>query len=352
MSVKGSKYVQIIREIIQSPSNRIGESRFVEILDVTGRQNILNHRKAMCEGEDAVLTRIKNDHYVKGENEKYYYVLKGSMSDIDGLSQETQYFLEAYKHMGYLLDSAITEIPMPESDIDDKQLGELKRKFFYLSKIQAKGFDEHIEEWLNQIVSALLTNKQISIWYPSENDPDATNRREVKPLSLCQYRDDLYLLGYEFKHESGDWEVRSYKISRIDNFEENNTSFDYPSKSKWNPEERYKWTSGLICQRDGGFKEAQVKVFGDFRKILKEKYFMGARTERSLCTKEYDYYIFNYTNINEFLGQLFTYAECVEIVGPDDLRLAFRNKAHQALDRNFHPLAPDSYEKDKKKKAV
>lgn len=277
MSKKGTVYMQIIREIIQSPSNKIGETKLYEILGVKGRGNQLNHRKALTNGEDAVLSRVKNHHYIKGENDKYYYTLKGSVSDIDGLSKETQYFFEAYKHMGYLLDSAINEIPMPESKIKKKELEQLQRKFFYLSKVQAKGFDEHIEEWLKQIVSALLTHKRIFLWYPSENDPDAEQRREVKPLSLCQYRDDLYLLGYEHKIAKDKWEVRSYKISRIDNFEESTADFDYPTPSKWNPEERYKFTSGLICRHDGGFNEAEIKVHGKFKKILNEKDFMGAR---------------------------------------------------------------------------
>lgn len=87
---------------------------------------------------------------------------------------------------------------------------------------------------------------------------------------------------------------------------------------------------------------------------------MGARSVPALCTDEYDYYVFNYTNHNEFIGQLFTYAECVEIVGPKELKTAFRTKALQALQLNFEPTAPepsdpdsaaDSYEKDEKKEA-
>lgn len=357
MSDTGSRYLQIIREIIQSPSNRIGQTRYEEILNVA-RANIYIHTKRLCNGEDAILSKIKNHNHIKGENDKYYYTLKGSVSDIEGLSKETLYFLEAYKHMGYLLDSAVDEIPVPDNKVKKKELEQLQRKFFYLSKVQAKGFDEHIEEWLKQIVSALLTHKQIVLWYPSKNDPHAEHRREVRPLSLCQYRDDLYLLGYEYKHETEGWEVRSYKISRIDNFEENETTFKYPPKNKWDPADRYKWTSGLICQPDGGFKEAEIKVYGDFKNILDEKYFMGARKQVGLCTEEYDFYIFNYTNFNEFIGQLFTYAECVEIVGPKELKTAFRTKALKALQLNFEPTAPepsdpdsaaDSYEKDEKK---
>jgi hypothetical protein len=350
MSKKGSQYVQIIREIIQSPSNRIGQKRFEEILGVT-RANLHNHRVAMCDGPDAFLTRIKNKNHVKGENDSYYYVLKGSVNDIEGISQETQYFLEAYKHMGYLLDSAIGDVPLPESEVDDDKVKELQRKFFYLSKVQAKSLDEHQTEWLKQIVSALLTNKQISLWYPSPNDPDAGLRREVRPLSLCQYRDDLYLLGEEWKHLEEKWMLRSYKISRIDNFEENTTEFTYPSASKWNPSERYKWTSGLIAREDGSYQEAEIRVYGEFRRILQEKFFMSARPEKNLCTDEYDFYVFKYTNHNEFIGQLFTYAECVEIVGPKELKDAFIKKAAAALGKNVPPDAPDSYQVSEKKRA-
>lgn len=51
-------------------------------------------------------------------------------------------------------------------------------------------------------------------------------------------------------------------------------------------------------------------------------------------TGEYDQYQAKYSNIEEFLGQLFVYAQDIEIIASSKLKEKFQEKAVLAISRN------------------
>jgi hypothetical protein len=142
--------------------------------------------------------------------------------------------------------------------------------------------------------------------------------RTIRPLTLCQHRDNLYIICYRMK-ENSQWEHRK---------------FPYPGKGEWNPEKEYQHSSGLVL---GEVRQVQIRIYGDSRKTWEEKSFFGG--ELINRDQDFDTYLCSYTNSHEFLGQLFVYAQDVELVDDHELHEQFVSKAEMALKRNNKSVA-------------
>lgn len=258
---------------------------------------------------------------INSETEERFYCLnhKGWQSFLDA-HEEGKFLLECYRQVGHLLDSEFANMVFELPDIDRKLTNSLNRKFLHLVKVKAQK-TKNSKIVLDAIIEALISNKQLEITYDA-------GLRTVRPLTLCQYRDDLYLMCYRSK-DDGQWEKRTYKLSRMSGIKVLDRGFPYPSKSEWDPMQEYQSASGLVL---GPIKKVQVRVFGDSRKIIAEKdFFNGEFINRE---KDFDTYLCTYTNHHEFLGQLFVYAQDVEIVDDEELREQFVLKAQAGLLRN------------------
>lgn len=122
---------------------------------------------------------------------------------------------------------------------------------------------------------------------------------------------------------------RAYKLSRLQNVEILIEEFKYPLASKWNPAERFKNASGLVL---GEVKSCEFRVYGNSKFLLREKRFF--KTVRFEEGKEFDLYECQYTNIEEFVGQLFVYGQDIELVGHSEVREKVVEKANAILKRN------------------
>lgn len=233
--------------------------------------------------------------------------------------EEGKFLLECYRQVGHLLESDFTNMVFDLTDVDRKHFDRLGRKFLHLVKVKATKTTQTRKN-LDLIIQALIGEKQLELTY--DGGP-----RIVMPLTLCQHRDELYLMC--LREKGGKSEKRTYKLSRISGIKITDKSFKYPNKLEWDPIKEYKYSSGLIL---GEVKRVQIRVYGDSRKIISEKaFFNGELINR---TPESDAYLCTYTNVDEFLGQLFVYAQDMEIVDDFQLIDAFLKKAREALIRN------------------
>lgn len=353
-------YLNVLQAILKSPALQISQRKLFQIIGKSKAQNykILNNLLKGTATIDPMLVEIKDPGGTvaveKGDmagianEDKIFYKLKSnSWEDANNISLEGKFFLECYKHVGYLLDSDYSRAQFEDDlDITSHQLNKLKRKFFYLAKVQAKPYDKHQRAILEKLVKALLNETKVVINYPVTDPIRAKRGRTIKPFTLCQHRDDLYLLCEE-EQKDGSWLHKNFKISRIKDLHESTEKFTYPSQNKWNPQVAFKFTSGLINSKP---KEAKVLVHGHFKQLLLEKNFCNARLMSSTEEEEHEY-IFTYTEPNEFIGQLFTYAECVEILEPKMLREQFIAKAEAALSLNYGGEKLNKFRDLTKKKA-
>lgn len=314
---KTDRFILLIQTICKSPRLTLTESKVREILGNPSRAQWYKQIKELLEDagpRKAILlqnTDIEGNVTFQLNQSEWYNYLEGT--------QEIQFILKSYKELGHLF---------PKIDIDGISVSNkhLDRKFHYLCKIKRKEDQEKNEHHLETIIKALVGNRKLLIKYKG-SAYKVFKTIDIYPLTITQYRDDLYLLAY--KNEINKANIRSFKISRIDQIEELKDTFKYPSEKNWSPAEYFKNTSGIIT---GVVRNAHFKVYGESKFILKEKHFLDATMIYE--GEEYDEYTCTFTNIEEFIGMLFIYGQDIEIISDKELKKMFREKAKKILNRN------------------
>lgn len=291
-----------VRQILGEPSKAQYHKLINELtLDVGDRKAILLKQKDEGGNIQFQLNHCDWIHFIEG-------------------TQEIHFILKSYKEMGHLF---------PKIDVDGVSVHtkNLERRFHYLCQVKVKGHDEVLDNNLEKVIKALVGNRRIFIKYKDADKNKEKNAIEIFPLTLVQYRDDLYLVAY--KGEMKEENIRNYKVSRILEILESTSGFKYPPISKWNPREHFKNSSGLFV---GNEKKARFRIFNESKNLLAEKSFFNSRLITQ--TRDYDEYECLYSNIEELMGFLFIYGQDVEIVSDAGLKKAFREKAEKILKRN------------------
>jgi len=331
---KTERYLSLLWQLVSSTGMRLSEDSVKEILGNPSRASYYRMISELTLGNGklpAILTKLKDLDVT------YFKLHQDSWQQVSTAQKEGQFYLECYKKLGHLLESDYTKLIYSSDDeyVKDGAYQELKsdylhlgQKFIYLTKIQSKPFDKQKKTILNSIIKGLLEECEMTLLYRSSGK-SKTEIRRLRPLTLCHYRDELYLLAQ--RHDDGKWVERTYKLQRIQEAKLHLTSkYKYPTIRDWNPEEIYKKTSGLIR---GVEQEVRLKIYGHSRNILKEKNFYSCKTISE--NDEFIEYSCLYTNEEEFLGQIFNYAQDIEVIGPAKLKKNFIEKATLAINRNL-----------------
>ena len=315
---KTSTFLSILYRISLSPNRCLPESTIRQLMSHPTKSTWHRQISELLKGSKEVPALLIETINPLGER-LFCLNSEGWQSFLDA-NKEGKFLLECYRQIGYLLESDLTQMVFELSEVDRKHFDRLGRKFLHLVKIKANQ-TARSRVVLDTVIQGLIGERQLELTYDA-------GIRTVMPLTLCQYRDDLYLLCYRFK-EGSQWEKRTYKLSRISGIRLLEKKFPYPPKHEWDPVKEYSSSSGLLL---GEVKQVRVRIFGVSRKIIGEKkFFNGELINRD---PEFDTYLFTYTNSAEFLGQLFVYAQDVQIIDDLGLREEFKNKALQALERN------------------
>lgn len=308
---KTDRYLILLRKLCNAPRLTLTEDEVKEILGKKSRAQVYKYTAELREDKGerlALMKKIQDGDSVKYtlHNENWFQVIDAEKENI--------FLLKSYKQLGYLL---------PENELQTELLSDYKdldRKFYYLAPISAKPYTDEQNKMLELIIRSLSGNKKLLIKYDDKTT-------DIYPLTLCQYRDDLYLLS--FKSEMKEENYRAYKVSRIQNVELLTEEFRYPGLNRWNPVERFKEASGLIL---GEVKSTRFKVYGNSKNLLREKRFF--KTVHFEEGKDFDLYECQYTNVEEFVGQLFVYGQDIELIEDSEVKVKFVEKANAILKRN------------------
>lgn len=322
---KTEKIINVLYAISKSPGHRISESCLLELLGNPSKANKYKLIDELTKGMGTIpAILIEEDDNVA--TEKIFKLNNRAWDSFVFAGDEGYFFLEAFKKLGNVLNCDYTKMAFNDAfEYNGKKILDLERKFLYLNKIETRVTDQ-FKENLDLLVNGLISNHKLRISYtPSGKDHEYV--REIEPLTLCQHRDDLYILCN--KIEADQKIQRSYKVSRINTIESMDESFKYPTRKKWDPENIYSEASGLIT---GEGKLATFRVHGVSRTAFREKVFFNALLIEQ--TQEYDQYQCKYSNENEFIGQLFVYGQDIEIIASSELKEQFIQKAQEILERN------------------
>jgi predicted DNA-binding transcriptional regulator YafY len=316
---KSEVILGIILKILHSPQQSIGVDEFKAI---TGKSKSTYYRYIeeltefnLLDGEPLlIVTSEAGVQRFRLNKSLFKYFIPEHL--------ESAYFLEAYKKTGAMLKNAQFDEDIKTLKDDVFRLNgkaeELSRKFYHLSKVHEAS--ESLE-FTSKLVKALIENYTLEFFY------NGKKYKNVHPLTLVSYREALYLIGFkdEFKPEN----IRKFKLSRFEQIEVGDEKFSYPNLKKWNPEDFFKHSSGIVT---GEEFVAEINVYGVSRKVIKEKTFFNS--ELVGFGKDFDHYKLFYSNQDEFLGQLFVYAQDLEILSPKKLKDEFISKARKALGLN------------------
>lgn len=321
---KTEKIISVLYSISQSSGHRITESKLLQLLGNPSKANRYKLIDELTKGMGAIppiLIKQKDDY----ANERIYKLNNQAWDNFVFAGDEGYFFLEAFKKLGNVINCDYTKMAFNDAfEYDGKKVTNLERKFYYLNKIETK-MTPLFKENLDLLVEALISNKKIKITYtPAGKNNDY--EREIEPLTLCQYRDDLYILCNKIEADSKI--QRHYKVSRIKSIKLLG-KFKYPTKTKWDPESIFNQSSGMFT---GEEKLATFRVYGHSRTAFKEKTFFNALLIEQ--TSDYDQYQCKYSNENEFIGQLFVYGQDIEIMASSELKKQFLKKAKDVLARN------------------
>ena len=311
-------FIQLILEIMNTPRNMVATSEFIakhEINYKTWRRYIKEMReKYIVDG-----LPVLQEH---AEESETYITLNKSMFKYHYPTHlETAFYLEAYAKIGHFLDHKNLKKDIEEIKSEVFELNgrgeQLTRKFHYLSKTDGQATKNDNQSIL---VQALIENKKVTAVY---NEKDYT----LFPLCLTMYRGSLYLVAY--KDAMLVENLRHFKLVRFNHIEITSDFFSYPNLSEWNPEEYFKNNSGII---GGEKKTCSIRVFAESMLQIKEKNFFDGKLLSE--SEEFLDLELSYTSRDEFLGQLFVYAQDIEILTGEEIKKAFAKKARLALARN------------------
>ena len=320
---KTQRVLYLLRALLSAPNNMINDTTF---------------RKLMGEPSDANYHRIKNeltsDHgqiqalLIREKNdESFSYSLNEYYSGLKAANSQNEFVLECYSRLGSILPEEMQKRLSSVIGQKDQKTKNLSRKFCHVAPVKGRELEDSQKEILSIITKAILEEKEVKITY--KNSKDIVSSFLFRPFTLCQYREDLYLLGHELADK--EYSDRNCKIRRIQKVEKTENKFTYPANKNWDPHSKFKTNSGIIDRFDERY-DVQIKVYGTSRVMFKEKSIFNNRLIAN--ETDYDLYEVTCTGINEFLGQLFVYAQDVEIVDNDLLRAMFLEKAERAIARN------------------
>lgn len=313
---KAEFIMTLLGNLIQAKGNKLSIEKVKELFPKARSSYFRNVSEllsfSMPNGEP-LLRKIKEDEI------EYIAINKSFSKDYIPDGEDNIFNLQALLKIGHLLDNSLVDEAL--KDIKDiyhinGKAKEINEKFYHLSRLSTVN-DRDI---YSSLLTALLKNYKVNFEYNSKS------YEGYHLLSLCQYRDSLYVLAFEKKYSLS--KVKTFKLSRFKAVTILEETFEYPSK--WNVEDYFNKSSGIIT---GTENEAQIRVYRESRKQISERdFFNKALTESNDL---YDEYVLSYSSTNEFLGQLFVYAQDIEIIGPSSLKDKFINKANNAIELNI-----------------
>jgi|GEM_PF-2247985 len=320
---KTQQVLMLIKEIVRTPNNMVNDSTFRAIMGDPSKANYHRIIKELTTDQGELLALIKR---IKIEDD-FYYSLNESYTGVKAASMQEEFMLECYSRLGSVLPD---EMQKRLSSIVDQKMERsrnLDRKFCHIKPVEGHKLSAEQKRNLSVIIKAILEEKEVRITYVDSKK----NKSEflMRPFTLSLYREDLYLLGERLKNR--EYEYKNCKIRRIVSVELTENKFTYPLGRIWDPKRDFELSSGIINARNENF-EVQINVYGESRNVFREKRFFNNKL--ILSEEHFDSYELICTNINEFLGQLFIYAQDIEVITEGEIKKRFLEKAEKAILRN------------------
>ncbi|MFL5348694.1 MAG: helix-turn-helix transcriptional regulator [Hyalangium sp.] len=128
----------------------------------------------------------------------------------------------------------------------------IERKFVFLSQGGEVSLPDESGQ-LDDLIDAVLHERRVTFDY--QDFDNVVSSRTVKPLSLTVYNHQLYLIG---RLEDG--AQRAFRFSRIKNAEVTESTFEYPSRAEYDPEQVFASSFGVFMSDSESVQRVEVSL--------------------------------------------------------------------------------------------
>jgi predicted DNA-binding transcriptional regulator YafY len=128
----------------------------------------------------------------------------------------------------------------------------IERKFVFLSQGGEVSLPDESGQ-LDDLLEAVLNEKWLTFDY--QDFGNTVSHRTVKPLSLTVYNHQLYLMA---RLEEG--RLRAFRFSRIRNAEVSESTFEYPSRAEYDPEQVFASSFGVFMSDSEPVQRVEVRL--------------------------------------------------------------------------------------------
>lgn len=293
-SVLFSRYVWLVETI-----QRAGKITFEEINDKW------THSRLNYSGHDLPLRTFHNHRYAIGE-----------MFDIN---------IECDKRGGYVYYIE-NEDDMRRGGVRSWMLNAISigNLLNESSSIKERILFEKIpsgHQYLTQFLESIRENLTVEITYQSFERTEA-HTFEIEPYCLKVFRQRWYVLARSPNYNK----LRIYSLDRVQQVKITKSVFDYPAD--FSPENYFHNSFGIIYSFGKEPEKVEIKVIGNQRKYIET---LPLHHSQTLLEENDEYALFQYLvhPTYDFIQELFSHGENIEIIKPRWLREEVARKVQQ-----------------------
>ncbi|MBQ9253896.1 MAG: WYL domain-containing protein [Bacteroidales bacterium] len=180
------------------------------------------------------------------------------------------------------------------------------------------------EKFLPKILYAMKENTKIIIDYHKFNNV-IDSHMKIKPFCIKSFHRRWYLLAQK---ENGD--LRTYSLDRMESVENSNETFIYPND--FSVDDYFRNYYGVLTKENVKPEQIELKVYGKDVNYVRTLPLHHSQQE-IVTTKDYSIFSFYLAPTYDFIQEILTYNNLMEILSPQHLREEIQNILTSTLER-------------------
>ena len=177
------------------------------------------------------------------------------------------------------------------------------------------------EEYLQTIILALKTNRRLNITY--QRFGCESYETTLSPYALKLFRQRWYLLAYTGRY------VATYALDRMLSVEISDETFEMPEN--FSPAEFFAEYYGITADNTP-MAHVVIRTYGNFANYVRTLPLHSSQKEIE-HTDEYAVFSYDIRPSVDFVLELMSHGESLEVLEPIDLRLKIRNTLQSSLEK-------------------
>lgn len=177
------------------------------------------------------------------------------------------------------------------------------------------------EEYLQAIILALKTNRRLNITY--QRFGRESYETTLSPYALKLFRQRWYLLAYTGRY------IATYALDRMLSVEISDETFEMPEN--FSPAEFFAEYYGITADNTP-MAHVVIRTYGNFANYVRTLPLHSSQKEIE-HTDEYAVFSYDIRPSVDFVLELMSHGESLEVLEPIDLRLKIRNTLQSSLEK-------------------